>query len=210
MEGLKRAAYWLVIKPWLFWVVMLAAFAPLLAYSHLGPSLEKGIRYHATGVQVMGLLLVAKGLFETARRFGKPAPWQSIANHIRLAMPPKIASAHARVSGSARVSASGSVSIKVHRTAPTDAERIAELERQVEEITTAVADVRTKTAARMDEVHKRLNDERQVRETSHRKTMDLLDQQIAGGVGEGYLGVLLVFCGTIYSGFAPEIVKWFS
>jgi len=85
----------------------------MLLYPHVG--VGKGAKWHSTLLQLAGLVLVGKGLLETAERFGRPMPWVRVLTWWR---PNVYKTAKLNMNFKAAVKATAEVSYQVNRKDP--------------------------------------------------------------------------------------------
>jgi hypothetical protein len=195
------------MRKWL--LVLLVSFAPMVTYRHAA-NIEDCVRYHATALQLLGLFLVAKGLIDTAKRFGKPTPYERAKAYLKsFGKKPQVHRTLQAGTGSYH-SKSGAIRVFVDPANPTDQQRIEKLERLVGDLRADLTRTHDATTSELRRLGKQIESEAIERTKDHGETRSLLHDQIAGGLDEGYMGLVWVFCGTVFSGLTHEIAGWIS
>lgn len=162
------------------------------------------------GTEIQAEVLVAKSLTDTAKRFGKPTPPERVKAWLKTltTRPPESRTLHA--THSAVVTQSGSVRAIVDYANPTDRQRIERLERLIGDLRCDLDRTHKDTSTQLRALGKRIQGEAIERVKEHGKTKELLHDQIAGGLDDGYVGLIWVLCGTLFSGLTHEIAGWIS
>jgi hypothetical protein len=185
-----------VKEPMRWYVMLFFAFAPVLFYRYV--DVGKGVKWHSTLLQLAGLVLVGKGLLETADRFGRPMPWVRVVTWWR---PNTYKTAKLNMNLTVGIKATPEVSYQVNRKAPPSVEeRLEQLERHMQEVRDGLQNVRTTNAALHDAANTRLETFKVALDAEIKKAMTLLEKQFADGLDDGYIGLFWVAFGTVLSG----------
>ncbi len=167
---------------------------PLILYWHGTLEANKvHLRYHGTLLQLLGLGIVAKGLIETCERFEKRGLWRRfklwVGSLVRRPPPPVIVAGHAASMGH---STSGAYSSYALRADPTIQEQVDELQRLVKGLRDDLTRTHNATSDDIRTLNKRIEYETIERTQDLGATKKRLDDQIAGGLDENYIGWFLV------------------
>jgi len=104
--------------------------------------------------------------------------------------------------GNASCSATGSLSASVIRAATTVEERLAELERRIEELRSEIAEQNRSIRSRIEEVRSELSSSITSNQSALNKLSKQLESATVGGFKQQAFGVMLVIYGAVISVFA--------
>ncbi len=151
-------------------------------------------------LQLTGIALVAKGIADTRRRFGKP----SLAMRVRTWATAVVRAAtrkrrYVLAAGTARfgMSAHGTISVASTRSKQTLKQRVAALEQAEREVRKAIQALKVDLKSAEKAIAAGLEDERNKRTEEVNKVRTLIDEHAAGDLSLDVVAVIWLLVGTI-------------
>jgi hypothetical protein len=194
---------------WALLPLMLMALAPGLVTCDP----EKHLRYAGLLLQLLGLVVVAIGIRDTRRLFGRPTLTAAIRVWIgKLAAafgPPLIrVSASATIAIESRAAGQGTVSTALTERSSTVEQRLAELERANVEIRQGLREISRQVTAIGPELREMIDKERDRRVQEDLKLRRLLEDQAAGGLHLETAALIWLLIGTIVATISSELSRF--
>jgi len=166
-------------------------------------------------LQLGGLLLVARGIAETRRRFKRPSMIDRVATWLDQAAALLGPGQAIRVAGSISLSGSARGSTTVTGTlstgTPTVEVRLQQLERGLAALSTSLAQHRDETRAAIEVERKALQDETADRRRDIEGVRGLLEEEAAGGLHFEAIGLIWLAIATVATTIPerlPSLVGW--
>lgn len=172
---------------------------------------EKHLRYTGLLLQLAGLVVVAIGIANTRRLFGRPTVAQAIGKwllQLKTAFGPPLiqVSASSTVSVEARAAGSGTLSGALTAQSATIEGRLAELERADQEIRQRLTEVSKHVTTIKSELQATIKREMEQRLQADQKLKRLLEDQAAGGLHLETAGLVWLLVGTFVGGIPSELL----
>lgn len=213
MRWAKRFLAWLFVKPWLAWALFVVGFLPAIIYTRQVGSLEDYFRYHGVALQLVGLGLVAKGLWDTTKRFKRTGLFAALTAWLKqvpvpFRKPRNILGSFSGGSGSSFATGEGRVWMP-HDPAMAVEYRLKALEFNVDNLSTEMQAVRKIQRENFADLKSKLEAEAKERKAADLETASKLEKQVADGIVEGYFGLGVLLLGTLYSGIPKELSDCF-
>lgn len=194
------------------WEAILPLMVLLLLPGLVTCDAEDHLRYAGLLLQVAGLVVVAMGIHDTRRRFGRSTLTEAIGEwlgKLKVALGPPLThvSATATISLEGRVAGSGTVSGTLTAQSATIEGRLAELARADHEIRQRLTELSNQVAAIRPELRAIVDDEMKHRAQADLKLRRLLEDQAAGGLHLETAGLLWLLVGTVVGSIPSEISR---
>ena len=196
----------------LAWVTIAVLLALLFMPALLTCSAEAAFRYAGLGLQLAGLLLVAWGIRETRKRFGRPSLGESLRRWFlklkRAAFPPP-------GSGSGHPvtvlpgTAEGTFTGFPPTVSTTMEERLAALEAKLRGVQLQLTKFRSETTKAAQELRKAVAQETARREQADSGIRTLIEDQSAGGLHLEAMGLVWLLVGTLAGSLSAELALLF-
>lgn len=213
MGWLKRFLVWLVLRAWPLWVTVVFGFGPMFSFPVFWTKPEECFNTYGISLQLFGVVLVAKGFYDTTARFSSGTTIASrIGAWLRSAPVPfgkKAQAIHPDFIASGESFGTPTMTMSVKEHGGTELERrIYALERNFTEMRKGLNEDMGAIRKELAKLDTALKEEGQQRAMADAATEKKLREQFADGVTEGYLGLATLFFGTVYSGMPKFLSTW--
>lgn len=207
----KRILVWVFVRPWRTWLTLGISFGPIPFYLWAtvdGASPEISVRWHGLALQLVGVLLVAKSLQDTAKRFQRATFWELVVEWVK-SFPPYREAHRLNVDAARYEMEGGTVGFAVGRnfdaSKPVE-QRLAYIEHVLQQVETHTRSVTKLLGVEIQEVRRSLKKVSKAVSDGDEAIHAKLREQVADGLPEGYMGLFVLLCGTIYSGVPKHII----
>jgi hypothetical protein len=210
-DWLKRVGQWLWRGRLLCGAVSSLLLVPA-ACALIIEDRELQIRYSGLAFELLGLLLVIRGIRETRTLFKKPslrrfaAAWLRSWPSWRVAAHVRVGVGHAAV-GDMTASLRGTAEISADATLE---QKVEALRLQMKVLTDDVATVRADHERRLSAQQDELANEKRARADGDAAIRVLIDESIAGGLHLEAIGVVWLLLGIVLSTASTEVAKLFG
>jgi hypothetical protein len=202
-----------VKQAWPFWLMVTVIILSLWLSGRLSHVPATSVRYAGTLLQFCGLALVAHGLSETRRLFGRPSlgakvvAWFSALKAVIVGPKPTNATLQA-MSGNFTVKGRASL---VHKAGPGSP-----LDRRVEILEGNLDRLRDETSERFTEVRQEITATREelgresaVRQQEQQKASRTLEDLAVGGIHLEMMGFVWLLLGMLFTSVPEEVARLF-
>lgn len=196
-----------LITPWVVWV-HLSALVGLVAWPLHSPS-ELHFRCSAAGLQAMGVLILAFGIYSTRKQFGRPSLWTRLAKHWldRPLIWRKPRAIHASVAvelGSATLTGHGAT-VRVLNGLE---DRVAALEEDYKSLKGTVREGLRRAAEGLESAKQELSSATAGARAEAESVKGLLGRFATGGLDLSLFSVFYLMFGILYGTFPSELACW--
>jgi hypothetical protein len=207
---LGALARWTLVEPHAVWTGLLVPLVALTLASLAPGAGELRVRAVACLMTLAGVVLVARGIIETRRRFGRP-PLRARARAWLRRRPRLFDKPPGQVIRPDPVVArfgvgSPTVAVGAPRSASID-ERVAWLEQKVQSIDGRLRRIAAELRADADQLRTLLGEERAARAQADEKVEKLVEEIGAGGLDFEGVGVWWVIVGALLEAFPAEVAR---
>jgi hypothetical protein len=218
LQQFKRATKYISdLSAWLWrtrplvWVVV-AIIILFVLWCLISSCLERYIRFSGTGLQLIGVILVGIGLWDTRRAFeDQPTTWEDITQWWKNR--PKFPRQHVALEAHGMAVATAGACARMRVTAGPNVSlehRVAVLERELAALFDEVGKLSADTNRKIGELSNAITLERSERQEADKRVKGQLKKAVAGGLPLGRIGAVCFFIGIVAASASLEIASWFG
>lgn len=193
----------------LVWVLV-AIVVVLVLGVLISSCLERYVRFSGMGLQLIGVILVGIGLWDTRRAFeDQPTAWEGIKQW--WAGRPRFRPRHITLEASGALLGVAGMSARASVTAGPNAsleQRMVVLERGHAALFDEVGKLSEETKQKIGELSNAMALERSERQEADKGVKELLKKAVAEGLPLGRVGAVCFFIGIVATSASPEIASW--
>jgi hypothetical protein len=195
----------------LVWVLV-AIVVVLVLGVLISSCLERYVRVSGMGLQLIGVILVGIGLWDTRRAFeDQPTTWEGIKQW--WAGRPRFRPRHITLEAMGAAMGVAGMSARARVTAGPNApleHRVALLEREHAALFDEVGKLSEETKQKIGELSNAMAVERSERQEADKSVKEQLKKAVTGGLPLGRVGAVSFFIGIVAASASPEIASWFG
>lgn len=203
--------HWLLV-PWLLWFGIGLIAAAMAISLRFAPLAEDGLRYAGVFLELAGILTVVIGILDKRAAFNRPGFWVLLKQWV--AQFPSFRSRSANVSGSAAITASGSIVSGHLTTRPGPGasleSRVIALESQLLSLQEHTNTIQQEAQERDQRLNARVDEESERRASEIQKLFKKFEEFGADNLHLETVGILWLVVGLITSNLPREIMSFLA